>query len=130
MITRQTKNIVGRNRILAPEQEHQSAGTGATLATGYTRHMKLSIATESIEITRRRNYPSHAVFYSILQEIPTMTMMQTQLTMKVLMERGALFAPDTEVVSKMRDTVHRYTYAEMDRRGRQLANALAELGVR
>jgi len=59
-----------------------------------------------------------------------MTMMQTPLTMRVLMERAALFAPDAEVVSKMRDTIHRYTYAEMDRRGRQLANALVKLGIR
>src|ERR1051325_9127228 len=50
-----------------------------------------------------------------------MTMMQTPLTMRVLMERAALFAPDTEVVSKMRETIHRYTYAELDRRGRTLA---------
>ncbi|HZS10096.1 MAG TPA: long-chain fatty acid--CoA ligase [Blastocatellia bacterium] len=57
-------------------------------------------------------------------------MMQTPLTMRVLMERAALFAPDAEVVSKMRDTIHRYTYAEMDRRGRQLANALVKLGIR
>ena len=59
-----------------------------------------------------------------------MTMMQTPLLMKTLMERGPKFYPDTEIVSKMRDQVHRYTYADMGRRAKQLANALTELGVR
>ncbi len=59
-----------------------------------------------------------------------MTMMPTPLTMRVLMERGPLFAPDTEVVSKMRDGVHRYTYADLGRRAQQLAHALTKLGVR
>jgi fatty-acyl-CoA synthase len=59
-----------------------------------------------------------------------MTMMQTPLTMRVLMERGPLFAPDTEVVSKMRDRFHRYTYADLGRRAQQLAHALHKLGVR
>lgn len=59
-----------------------------------------------------------------------MTMMQTPLTMRVLMERGPLFAPDTEVVSKMRDRIHRYTYADLGRRAQQLAHALEKLGVR
>ena len=58
------------------------------------------------------------------------TMMNTPLTMRVLMERGALFAADTEIVSKMRDVTHRYTYADMDRRAKQLANALTKLGVK
>ena len=58
-----------------------------------------------------------------------MTMMNTPLTMRVLMERGPLFAPDTEIVSKMRNVTHRYTYAEMGRRAKQLANALTRLGV-
>ncbi len=59
-----------------------------------------------------------------------MTMMQTQLTMRVLMERGPKFYPDAEIVSKMRDQIHRYTYADMGRRAKQLANALTKLGVR
>ena len=58
-----------------------------------------------------------------------MTMMQTQLTMSVLMERGPLFAPETEIVSKMREQTHRYTYADLGRRARQLAKALQRLGV-
>jgi len=58
-----------------------------------------------------------------------MTMMQTQLTMPVLMDRGPVFAFDVEIVSKMRDRIHRYTYADLGRRARQLANALKRLGV-
>jgi fatty-acyl-CoA synthase len=58
------------------------------------------------------------------------TMMHTQLTMPVLMDRGPLFAPDTEIVSRMRGGVHRSTYADVGRRARQLAGALTRLGVR
>jgi fatty-acyl-CoA synthase len=58
------------------------------------------------------------------------TMMNTPLTMRVLMERGPLFAADTEIVSKMRAVTHRYTYAEMGKRAKQLANALTKLGVK
>lgn len=58
------------------------------------------------------------------------TMMNTPLTMRVLMERGPMFAADTEIVSKMRNVTHRYTYAEMGRRAKQLANALTKLGVK
>ncbi len=50
--------------------------------------------------------------------------------MRVLMERGPLFAADTEIVSKMRNVTHRYTYADMGRRAKQLANALTKLGVK
>ena len=59
-----------------------------------------------------------------------MTMMHTQLTMPVLMDRGPALAADTEIVSKLRDGVHRYTYADLGRRARQLAGALRRLGVR
>ena len=59
-----------------------------------------------------------------------MTMMQTQLTMRVLMERAEMFAPETEIVSKMRDGVHRHNYAQIGARARQLANVLAHLGVK
>jgi acyl-CoA synthetase (AMP-forming)/AMP-acid ligase II len=58
------------------------------------------------------------------------TMMNTQLTMALLMDRGPSLAPDVEIVSKMRDKVHRYTYADLGNRARQLANALARLGVK
>ena len=59
-----------------------------------------------------------------------MTMMNTPLTMRVLMERGPLYAFDTEIVSKTREGIHRYTYAEMGHRAKQLANALTRLGVK
>jgi fatty-acyl-CoA synthase len=58
-----------------------------------------------------------------------MTMQMTPLTMPVLMDRGPLVAPDAEIVSKMRDKTHRYTYRDLGRRARQLANALTKLGV-
>ncbi len=57
------------------------------------------------------------------------TMMSTPLTMSTLMDRGPLLAPRSEIVSKMRDKVHRYTYADLGKRVRQLANALTGLGV-
>jgi fatty-acyl-CoA synthase len=59
-----------------------------------------------------------------------MTMMKTPLLMSTLMDRGPMFSADTEIVSKMRDTLHRYTYADLGRRARQLANALTKLGVK
>jgi fatty-acyl-CoA synthase len=57
-------------------------------------------------------------------------MMNTPLTMSVLMDRGPALAPNNEIVSKMRDKIHRYTYADLGKRARQLANALAKLGVK
>jgi len=38
--------------------------------------------------------------------------------------------PESEIVSKMRDTIHRYTYADLGKRARQVANALTKLGVK
>lgn len=58
------------------------------------------------------------------------TMMQTQLTMGVLMDRGSILAPEIEIVSKMRDQLHRYTYADLGKRARRLADALTKLGVK
>jgi fatty-acyl-CoA synthase len=57
-------------------------------------------------------------------------MMNTPLTMPVLMDRGPRLAPQVEIVSQMRDRAHRYTYADLGRRARQLANALTGLGVK
>ena len=57
------------------------------------------------------------------------TMMAAPLTMPVLMDRGPLLAPRVEIVSKMRDHVHRYTYLDLGRRARQLARGLSRLGV-
>ncbi|MEP7273128.1 MAG: AMP-binding protein, partial [Acidobacteriota bacterium] len=58
-----------------------------------------------------------------------MTMMNTQLTMARLMDRGPALAPEVEIVSKTRDGVHRYTYGDLGQRARKLANALTSLGV-
>lgn len=59
-----------------------------------------------------------------------MTMMNTPLTMPVLMDRGPMLYPDNEIVSKMRDKIHRYTYAELGKRARQFANAVTKLGIK
>lgn len=59
-----------------------------------------------------------------------MTMMNTALTMPVLMDRGPMLYPDNEIVSKMRDKIHRYTYAELGKRARQFANAVTKLGIK
>ena len=59
-----------------------------------------------------------------------MTMMNTPLTMPALMDRGSELMPESEIVSKMRDTIHRYTYADLGKRARQVANALTKLGVK
>lgn len=59
-----------------------------------------------------------------------MTMMNTPLTMSVLMDRGPMLYPNNEIVSKMRDKVHRYTYAELGKRARQFANAVTKLGIK
>ncbi|MBS1788978.1 MAG: long-chain fatty acid--CoA ligase [Acidobacteria bacterium] len=57
-------------------------------------------------------------------------MMNTPLTMPVLMDRGPMLHPETEIVSKMRDKIHRYTYAELGKRARQFANAITRLGIK
>ncbi|HQR33478.1 MAG TPA: long-chain fatty acid--CoA ligase [Blastocatellia bacterium] len=57
-------------------------------------------------------------------------MMNTPLTMSVLMDRGPMLYPDNEIVSKMRDKIHRYTYADLNKRARQFANAVTKLGIK
>lgn len=56
--------------------------------------------------------------------------MKTQLTMSRLMDRGPVLSPEVEIVSKMRDRIHRCTYADLGRRARQLASALKSIGVK
>ena len=57
-------------------------------------------------------------------------MMDVQLTVDKLLERGVDLFPDREIVTKRPDgSLHRYTYADLDRRVRKLANALDSLGV-
>jgi acyl-CoA synthetase (AMP-forming)/AMP-acid ligase II len=57
------------------------------------------------------------------------TMMNTPLTMSVLMDRGPALSPHVEVVTRFRDHIHRTNYGEIGQRARQLANALRRLGV-
>src|SRR5947199_10521073 len=47
-----------------------------------------------------------------------------------LLLHAANFHADTEIVSRLVDgSIHRYTYADADRRSRQLAQALLRLGI-
>ncbi len=49
--------------------------------------------------------------------------------MSVLMDRGPQLCPDVEIVSRLKDRIHRYTYRDLGMRARQLASALKKLGV-
>ena len=52
------------------------------------------------------------------------------LTLTALFERAAAQFPDNELVSRLPDgAMHRYRYSDFARRTRQLANALAVLGI-
>jgi len=56
--------------------------------------------------------------------------MDVQLTIDGILGRAEELFADREIVTKLPDgSVHRYTYAEMGARARQLANALDDLGV-
>ncbi len=55
--------------------------------------------------------------------------MRYPLTLRNLLERARLYFPKKEVVSRMPDRLHRYTYADFYNRVCQLAHALQELGV-
>jgi fatty-acyl-CoA synthase len=59
-------------------------------------------------------------------------LMQSQpLLISSLLEHAARHHADTEVVSKtIEGPVHRYTYADLNRRARKLANTLGTLGVK
>ncbi len=57
-------------------------------------------------------------------------MMGTQLLVSSLIRNAAANHPATEVVSRsVEGPIHRYGYADLERRARRLANALRELGV-
>lgn len=60
---------------------------------------------------------------------PDMGMQQAQLLMHKLVERGAMLAPDEEIVTATSDGVRRQTYADTRERAHQLAHALAGVGV-
>ena len=53
-----------------------------------------------------------------------------QLTIPAIMRRAAMLFGERPIVSRDGATVHRYRYADMLRRAKQLAGALADLGVR
>jgi 3-(methylthio)propionyl---CoA ligase len=58
-------------------------------------------------------------------------MMDMPLLVSSLIEHAALYHGDTEIVSRtVEGPIHRYTYADARKRSRQLAQALARLGVR
>ena len=57
-------------------------------------------------------------------------MMDYQLTLDAILRRGETFFGHKEIVTRLPDrSLHRYTYADMARRARQLALALGALGV-
>lgn len=57
-------------------------------------------------------------------------MMDSQLTLPVVLRRGETLFGGKEIVSRLPDkTIHRYTYADLGRRARRLAVALASLGI-
>jgi 3-(methylthio)propionyl---CoA ligase len=58
-------------------------------------------------------------------------MMDMPLLVSSLIEHAGLYHGDTEIVSRtIEGPIHRYTYADARRRSKQLAQALARLGVR
>jgi fatty-acyl-CoA synthase len=59
------------------------------------------------------------------------TMMHYPLTLAHSLERAGKFFPNAEIVSRRPDhALHRYTYADLYRRARQLAEALEKAGLR
>ena len=57
-------------------------------------------------------------------------MSERPLLISGILQHAANFHADTEIVSRLVDgSIHRYTYAEAERRSRQLAQALLRLGI-
>jgi acyl-CoA synthetase (AMP-forming)/AMP-acid ligase II len=57
-------------------------------------------------------------------------MMDFQLTIPTLLRRAESYFGEKEIVTRLPDkSFHRYTYADMARRAKQLAVALGELGL-
>src|SRR5215216_3050426 len=57
-------------------------------------------------------------------------MMDFQLTLPHLLQRAETFFGEKEIVTRLHDkSFHRYTYADMTRRAKQLAVALQQLGL-
>lgn len=57
-------------------------------------------------------------------------MMDRPLLLSSFLERAALLFPQKHVITRTPSGLHRVTYADVDRRARRLARALAALGVR
>jgi fatty-acyl-CoA synthase len=58
-------------------------------------------------------------------------MMTTPLSLNMILERAGTLYKDTPVISRRPDkSLHRYTYADMYARARQLANALVRAGLK
>ena len=59
------------------------------------------------------------------------TMMDSQLTLRPILNRAATLFPKSEIVSRMPDrSVRRRTYADLDRRAHRLARALVQAGLK
>lgn len=58
------------------------------------------------------------------------TMMNTQLTLDLLLERAEKYFPKKQVVSRTTSGITRLTYAEIGKRTRSLSSALEKLGVK
>jgi fatty-acyl-CoA synthase len=57
-------------------------------------------------------------------------MMDTQLTVRMMLERAHRLFPRKEIATRIGTGMHRYTYADVYRRVGRLANALQTLGVK
>jgi fatty-acyl-CoA synthase len=58
-------------------------------------------------------------------------MMEGRLLIQTMLDHAAQYHADTEIVSRTNEgPIHRYTYAEAERRSRRLANALRRLGIK
>lgn len=56
-------------------------------------------------------------------------MMEYPLLVRQFLERSSVFSPDKEIVTRVGDGTHRYTYADVMKRSTRLSNALSGLGV-
>jgi fatty-acyl-CoA synthase len=57
-------------------------------------------------------------------------MMDVPLTIRAILERGAVLFPEKEVATRTASGLHRYSYGDLHARACRLANALRALGVR
>ena len=55
-------------------------------------------------------------------------MMKYPLTINTVLNRAATYFPRKEIVTRLPDGIHRYSYSDLHRRVCRLANALSSLG--